>query len=1326
MKEWYMVMNIVKNPWYLIHNIKEFPSILEKNISLYSEKSDIDKLLNWIVGVIVIGFVVVSFFFFQNVTVLWMSVSFLVTLLVIHNFILLKARGDEKRSKSRAAQLTTLQEISFGLTSTLHMNEVLDMIPKSAIKLVQVDGCLVGLAGKMKEGVIPKAKEGIQTDLMEIGTKEKISNWVVENKSFQSILDLSTDPRTSTWVKDEGFISYLGLPLKARDEIIGVLELYTKTSRLFTSEEIDLLNIFAAQSATAIDNARLYGVTKEALQREITSSMALLRIEQAITSKFDLKEQLSLLMDGAIKVTSAEKASIWLLDDISGEVVCRGTYPHEEKLDKSSVRVGEGITGWVAKEGAVQNIPDLDKDPRFVNPLKQDLRSQLAAPLKYKEKTIGVINVFNSKREEGFTEIDESILMVIATQAAVSLQTAKLYTELKTAANALSALYEISKTISEGKELQEILKLILKRSSEIFQAQHGSVMLLDEATGELTIKVAEGLTDEIIKNTVRKPGDGSIAGWVAKEKEPLLLIGEVKDQRFKSTKVDTEIKDAMSAPLILKDKLIGVFNISNRVGSGIFTESDLNLLCILANEVSIAIETARLYEMITQRVTELSSFYVISTALSSTLSIAEILKVIMEKITTLFPQFAVSISFYEDKKNQLNRIADRGFGDDKTQETEIELNDELKGKLEPVLVGKRHLSLSTIEGMSDLRLLVGTGKIELLLLIPLITKDKVIGILSLVSQLKQPLSKEELRLIMAISQAAAAAIDNAKLYSQTSRRLQELIGLQQIAGKMALSMNTTEMLGLAVNIINEVISAEIGMIFLWDEDRHEYVVKVGHGKRRISEGLFKTLKFKMGDGIIGWVGEKGQGVIIDDVRKDPRFRPMGDLYIQNLIAMPIMKDKKTIGVMHFMNKLPSGVFTSEDERMISIIANQIVIMLNNTEAFDGIKRRALQLSTVQAVNKMIGTVFDVEDILPQIVELTAKVLRVKKASLSLLDAEGNIKLEASYGLTYMEQEREEKLNFGQGIAGRVIQTNSPLMINNLPEDTILTEEEKNIYIEKSYLSVPLSLRKKTVGALNVCSKLNETLFNEQDIEVLSTISEQSSIIIEYAKLYQDVQKHSLETLRALSLIIETRDPFTKGHSDTVARYAVEIGKELNLSKEDLKTLETAALLHDIGKIGIKESILLKTEKELNIEEHREIRNHPFLGTQMLRPLEFLKEVVPIIYHHHEWYDGKGYLDGLKGEKIPYLARILRVADTFDAMTSSRAFRESKSDEEAIEELKEQSGKQFDPKVVNAFLKIHPILRKDALEKARKEKEKKKKEGKTPAPVGEHTVWDRYE
>ncbi|MEW6620628.1 MAG: GAF domain-containing protein [bacterium] len=1313
---------VVNNLKILTHYLKR----TEGKDSIPLEQNDFDKLLNWVVGIVVIGFVILSFFFLHNVTVLWMSVLFLVILLAMHNFILLKARSDEKISNYRAEQLATLQQISLGLTSTLHMNEILELIPSAGVKLAQVDGCLVSLAGKMKEDIIPKAKEGIQTDLAQMETKGKISNWLVQHKTSLAIQDLSTDPRMPDWVKSEGFSSYLGLPLKVRDEIIGVLEFYSKTHRSFTTEEIDLLNIFSAQAATDLENARLYGITKDALQREITSSMALLKIEQAITTKFDLKEQLNLIMAGAIDITLAEKSSLWLIDEISGEVICKGTYPLEEKLAKSSVRFGEGITGWVAKEGKLQNIQDLSKDSRFVNPLKQDLYSQLSVPLMYKEKTIGVLNVFNSKREEGFNEADEKILMVLASQTAVSLQTIKLYTELKTAANALSVLYEISKTISEGRELQEVLTLILKKGSEIFQAQHGSIMLLDESSGELRIKTAEGLSEEIIKHTVKKPGDGSIAGWVAEKKEPLLLIGKVDDVRFKSSKVETEIKDAMCAPLILKDKLIGVFNISNRVGAGVFTESDLNLLCTLANEVSIAIETARLYEIITQRVTELSSFYIISTALSSTLSLSEIFKIVMERITTIFTEFAISISLYE--KDKLKRIAERGFGEDKTLDTELELEkDELKEKLKPLFVSKRYLCFKTTEDISNLKILVGTGKIEYALLFPLVAKDKVIGILTFISQTKEELTKEEIRLLTALSQATASSIENAKLYTQTTRRLQELSGLQQITNKMALTTNTTELLALAVNIINEVIGSELGLVFLWDEDRKEYIVKVGQGKKRVSEGLFKALKFKLGEGIVGWVGEKGEGVILDDARKDPRFKQIGDLYIRSVLAVPIIKDNKPIGVMEFINKLPAGGgFCSEDERMVSIIANQTAIILSNADAFDEIKRRALQLSTVQAVNKMITSVFGVEELLTQIVELTAKVLRVKKASLSLLEPDGHVKLEAAYGLTYMEQEREEKLTPGFGIASRVIQTNHPFLINNLPEDTTLSEEEKNIYIEKSYLSVPLNIRKKTVGALTISSKLNESFFNEQDIEVLTTISEQSSIVIEYAKLYQNLQRHSMDTLRTLSLVIETRDPFTKGHSEAVAKYAVAIGKELNLSNDALKTLEVSALLHDIGKIGIKESILLKTEKELSIDEHREIRNHPFLGSQILRPLEFLKDVIPIVYHHHERYDGTGYLDGLADEKIPLLARIIAVADTFDAMTSTRAFRESVSDEEAIEELKDQSGKQFDPKVVEAFLKIHPILRKDALEKARREKEKKKKEVKSTTPVGEHKIWERYE
>lgn len=1326
----------------LIERIKDLPFVKNgqliekgqaflKRLSALSELPivdlrKIDKLLNWTIGWVIVGFCVVAILFFAgNTAVLWICIAFLIVLLVLHNFMLLKSRGEEKKLTERANQLSTLQEMSLSLSSTLNLNQVAELIPHSCVRLSHADGCVLSLVEKTKGEMRIKVTYGIQTPEQDLEAEDEINNLVLRRKKSLSILDLAVERKTPLWAKREGFKSYLGFPLIIRDEIVGVVSLYTKQKRAFSLEEEEMLNIFAAQAATALENARLYSVTKEAMQKEITAAMALYKIEKAIANnRPELEEQLNLIMEGSLQITQSEKASIWLVDELSSEVVCRGVYPMEEKLIEARVKLGEGVTGWVAKEGIMQNISNLSEDKRFINILNQDLRSQLSVPLRYKDKTIGVLNIFNKIDEEMFTKADEKIQTVLSAHAALALQTSSLYQELRNAASALSILYEISKTISEGQDLQRVLTLILKRSTEIFKAQNGSIMLLDEDTNELTIKVALGLSDEIIASTRKKPGDGSIVGWVTKEQEPLLLIGRVKDARF-TTHKEGEIKDAMCAPIKIKNRLVGVLNVSNRHGEGIFSESDLNLLCTLANETGMVIETAQLYEMTTKKVTELSSFYVISKSLSATLNLQMVLKSIMERILLLFPQLAVTICLLDTKKQDLKRIAGLDFEERMIGEEEIELKGELKDALEPLLSRSRYLAFSRVERIHPhLKPLIGKGEIDYLYIFPLESKGRLIGILSLASQDEFKLSKENIRLLTAIFQATATAIDNASLYEQTKRRVEELIGVQEVASQMLLSKDSQEIMALIVSVVNDVIHSDLGLLYLWDDDRKEFGVKVGQGRRRLSEATFKSLRFKMGEGSVGWVGENQQPLILDEPRDDMRFKPLVDITIKNLISVPIIRNGVVIGVMEFINKQTEKGFNEDDLRMITIMAHQVGIVLENTGSFEEIKRRALQLSAVHAVNKIISSILSMEEVLPQLIELTSKVMRVRKASLMFVDEEKKIlKIHASYGLTFMEQEREGELKLGEGIAGRVFLSNKPLIINNLSEDTTLSAEEKNLYLEKSYLCIPLVIRKRLSGVISLSSKLLDTPFNEQDLELLSTMAEQMGMVIEYAQLYASLQRYSLDTIKAISVILETHNPLTKGHSDEVAKYAVAIGKEMHLSREEIRNLEIAGLVHDIGNIGIKESILLKPEKELSVEEHRQIRNHPFIGAQILKPLGFMREIVPIVYTHHERYDGDGYLDGLKGEEIPLAARILAVADSFEMMTSEKGFRESLDDDEAVEVLKQESGKHFDPQVVKAFLKIHPVLRKEQLERIRVRRHEKKR-GEKEIGSGQR-VWDRY-
>lgn len=212
------------------------------------------------------------------------------------------------------------------------------------------------------------------------------------------------------------------------------------------------------------------------------------------------------------------------------------------------------------------------------------------------------------------------------------------------------------------------------------------------------------------------------------------------------------------------------------------------------------------------------------------------------------------------------------------------------------------------------------------------------------------------------------------------------------------------------------------------------------------------------------------------------------------------------------------------------------------------------------------------------------------------------------------------------------------------------------------------------------------LLIESGIKAVSQMQLIKKINDELKSTYDKLESAYMETIEILRFTVEAKDAYTRGHSDRVSAYSVLIGEALGLSEEDIKTLRIGGLFHDIGKIGIPDSILLKTDK-LDDEEYSEIKNHPAIGAHILSNATIFKDIIPIVKHHHERFDGHGYPGKLKGEEIPYLARIATVADSFDAMTSKRSYRDSLPIDVVKEEIKKNSGTQFDPEIAEVFLKI---------------------------------------
>jgi putative nucleotidyltransferase with HDIG domain len=243
------------------------------------------------------------------------------------------------------------------------------------------------------------------------------------------------------------------------------------------------------------------------------------------------------------------------------------------------------------------------------------------------------------------------------------------------------------------------------------------------------------------------------------------------------------------------------------------------------------------------------------------------------------------------------------------------------------------------------------------------------------------------------------------------------------------------------------------------------------------------------------------------------------------------------------------------------------------------------------------------------------------------------------------------------------------------------------------MSVPVTIRRQPFGVLVVARKKAKVPFSAEDEFLVSFLSEKAALSVENMALYDHLKENLFATLGALVSAIEAKDLYTQQHSQRVTQLAVKIARQLGCSQEQLRSLEASGPLHDIGKIGIDDHILKKPGK-LTDEEFERIKTHPMIGVNIVAPLGLDQEELAIIRNHHERWDGGGYPDGISGNHIPRLARILAVADAFDAMNSNRAYRDALPFETCLKELRQNRGTQFDPEVLDAAL---PIIMSESLQ-----------------------------
>ncbi|ABB31091.1 sensor cyclic diguanylate phosphodiesterase, HAMP and GAF domain-containing, putative heme-binding site [Geobacter metallireducens GS-15] len=352
-----------------------------------------------------------------------------------------------------------------------------------------------------------------------------------------------------------------------------------------------------------------------------------------------------------------------------------------------------------------------------------------------------------------------------------------------------------------------------------------------------------------------------------------------------------------------------------------------------------------------------------------------------------------------------------------------------------------------------------------------------------------------------------------------------------------------------------------------------------------------------------------------------------------------------------------------------------------------LERAVARLSTLYKVGLAVNSTMESKKIFDLIVRTAVETLNAEIGYIILYNQQGrNLLVTTLLGHEVTPEASTILQMKPSSVSTWVVENRTPLLIPDINEFPQFDRFSALGYERKNLICAPLMIKDEIIGTITAVNKRDSSTYNAEELELLVTIAAQASIAIKNAQLYDEQQATYLHTIQALVSAIEASDSYTRGHSERVTRYSLELARKLTLPPERLKIIERAAILHDIGKIGIDLNLLHK-EGKLSPEEIHDLQQHPVIGMRILEPIDFLQDVRICIGQHHERYDGRGYPNRIPAGELLLESRILAIADAFDAMTSDRPYRKALPVEAAAKELIDHAGAQFDPELVPHFIEL---------------------------------------
>jgi diguanylate cyclase (GGDEF)-like protein len=876
-------------------------------------------------------------------------------------------------------------------------------------------------------------------------------------------------------------------------------------------------------------------------------------------------------------------------------------------------------------------------------------------------------------------------------------------TRVDTLVDSYRRLADVFHDVLSEERLDSLLERIADTLGDLVPYDTFTIYQADEARRCLIPLMARDTWADEIMNDRPVIGQG-ITGWAVEHREPQLVNQAHLDPRVKvvpGTPPD-EPEALITIPLVARDAIKGALNIYRLGGDARFTEEDFELAKRFGDAAALALDNAQVRESL-----ELQAQTDSLTGLYNHRYFHERLRSELTRATRSHDSIGVLMLDIDDFK-RVNDIHGHGTGD----QVLVALADVLRGsiRLSDVVCRLGGEEFGIIMSSCDAGDAMGLAqrlleRMESESFEPAGSLTLSIGIAQGPDHATNP--RELVAYAEAAMMTAKARGKNqgvlfddgtrerpaGSLATRDVRSIAHLKMLQSLAGKLNRLNDVREIGATIVNELRMLVDYHSCRVYVADGEDLIPIAWRGDLGPYEDEGA-EELQSKFGEGITGTAAERGQSLLIANAL-DVDFAvtiPGTDDIEESMIAVPLKYGARVIGVVT-ISKLGVGQFDDDDVRLLEVLGGHASVALENARLYEAERNEAARAKeSLEIANALlefsreVAAADGLDEVLGLLVDLTSKMLGAERTSVWLQQAEtGDLVATAVCGRDDDAERRLLEVRFSPDVAHDLLSTNDPFV---LEASQVAQIEGAPDMAGMSLALAPLHLDSDRVGCIAAAAPAGHFEPSGKRMRLLAGIAHQAKLAIQNASSFESLEDTFLSTVEALANALEANDEYTSSHARWITDMALEVGRELSLDAKTLKRLELGALFHDIGKIGIPASILAKPGP-LTAEERAVIETHPELGERILAPISRLEDVRPIVRHCHERWDGAGYPDGKAAEDIPIEARVILVCDAFHAMTTDRPYRSRLPIEEALRRLEESAGSQFDPDVVEAFIRLAP-------------------------------------